>query len=190
MGSGVFSRCHSLKDVQILAPLTSIPPSTFAETAIESITLPETVTSIEEYAFYNTYLKSITLPASVEYIGNRAFGRFWYNYLKEVISLNPEPPAYVHEDAFFDITRSTLWVPKGSRSSYAGTRPWNLFMYIFELDDDTQGIADAPADAEHDAPVDIYNMQGVRVRTAVSPGDTRGLPQGIYLVGGKKIRVD
>ncbi|MDE6310274.1 MAG: glycoside hydrolase family protein [Muribaculaceae bacterium] len=41
-----------------------------------------------------------------------------------------------------------------------------------------------------DAPVDVYNTQGMRVRSAVAPGEaTKGLPAGIYLVGSRKVLV-
>ena len=41
-----------------------------------------------------------------------------------------------------------------------------------------------------DAPVDVYNMQGQLIRAGVIRSEaTHGLPQGIYLVGGKKVLV-
>ena len=51
-------------------------------------------------------------------------------------------------------------------------------------------VGDITADAGHAALVDVYNMQGMAVRTSV-PCDaaTDGLPQGIYVVGGKKVLV-
>lgn len=38
-----------------------------------------------------------------------------------------------------------------------------------------------------DAPQDVYNLQGVRVKAAASKADVDALPAGIYIVGGKKI---
>ncbi|MDE6277468.1 MAG: glycoside hydrolase family protein [Muribaculaceae bacterium] len=39
-------------------------------------------------------------------------------------------------------------------------------------------------------PVDVFNTQGMRVRSSVAPSEaTQGLPAGIYLVGGRKVLV-
>lgn len=54
--------------------VTTIGPSAFARSWIETITIPSTVTRIEKEAFWNTYaLQGIDLPSSVEYIGDYAF---------------------------------------------------------------------------------------------------------------------
>ncbi len=51
-------------------------------------------------------------------------------------------------------------------------------------------VGDITADAGHAALVDVYNMQGMAVRTSVPCyAATDGLPQGIYVVGGKKVLV-
>lgn len=184
LGINIFSNCHWLEDVQILAPLTSIPESTFTYTNLKTIALPNTVTSIGDGAFFWASLKSITLPASIEHIGSLAF----YYSLREIVSLNPVAPSDVAPDAFPEWAYTTLRVPKGSLESYRNTYPWNLCRTIIEMDGET-GISDADSDGATDAPVDIYNMQGARVRKDVSPGDTDGLPSGIYIIGGKKVFV-
>lgn len=53
------------------------------------------------------------------------------------------------------------------------------------------GMVDRQAMKEEMRPVDVYNLQGVRVRTAMAPPfATLGLPQGVYIVGGKKVAVN
>lgn len=186
LGINIFSNCHWLEDVQILAPLTSIPEGTFLYNShLKTITLPNTVTSIGDCAFFWSSLKSITLPASIEHIGSSAFRN---TPLREIVSLNPVAPSDVDPNAFSDLAYKTLRVPKGSLESYRSTYPWNLCRTIIEMDGET-GISDIDSDGATDAPVDIYNMQGARVRKDVSPGDTDGLPSGIYIIGGKKVFV-
>lgn len=71
---GMFSGATGLKKVNITGAITAIPQSFFKDcTALEDVTIPETVTRIHEYAFYNTGLKSITIPASVEVVEGYSF---------------------------------------------------------------------------------------------------------------------
>src|SRR5271155_615387 len=54
--------------------VTTIGDGAFEETALTSVTIPNTVTSIGDYAFYLcTNLTSVTIPNSVTNIGERAF---------------------------------------------------------------------------------------------------------------------
>lgn len=49
---------------------------------------------------------------------------------------------------------------------------------------------EADMEATETAPVDVYNLQGVLVRSQVLPADAlEGLPAGIYIVGGRKVLV-
>lgn len=51
-------------------------------------------------------------------------------------------------------------------------------------------IDNITVDAQNDLPVDVYNTQGQLLRRGVQPDQaTQGLPQGIYIVGGKKVIV-
>lgn len=54
----------------------------------------------------------------------------------------------------------------------------------------TTGVKDINIDNTSDGPVDVYNMNGQRLRKAVDRNNaTTGLPAGIYIVGGKKVMV-
>lgn len=62
------------------------------------------------------------------------------------------------------------------------------------LDKDGQsgiGQIDVDPATDPDAPVDVYDLSGMLIRSNIHPAEaTDGLPRGIYLVGGRKIRVD
>jgi len=54
----------------------------------------------------------------------------------------------------------------------------------------TTGVKDINIDTEASGPVDVYNMNGQLLRHNVERNEaTQGLPQGIYIVGGKKVIV-
>ena len=54
-------------------PVTEIAYGAFRDSAITSISLPESITVIEGYAFYQSDLTGITLPAALIYLGDAAF---------------------------------------------------------------------------------------------------------------------
>jgi hypothetical protein len=54
-------------------PVTALGDGVFANRAITSITLPDTLETIGHYAFYQSGLVSIVLPNSVEFVGKKAF---------------------------------------------------------------------------------------------------------------------
>lgn len=74
--SNVFYNCESLKKVTIGSKLREIKGIAFEEcTALEQIVIPDnsSLEIIGDSAFYNTALKSISLPNSLKEIGNTAF---------------------------------------------------------------------------------------------------------------------
>ena len=73
-GENAFARCTSLKTVK-LGKTKILPSGTFSGcTALESVTLPETLAEIQDHAFYGcASLKTINLPASLKTIGYGAF---------------------------------------------------------------------------------------------------------------------
>lgn len=70
-----FRNCSSLETVRFegATTFTRVGEYAFADTALENITLPESVTEIGKYAFQSSALKVISLPSSLEGIGNYAF---------------------------------------------------------------------------------------------------------------------
>ena len=65
------------------------------------------------------------------------------------------------------------------------------FISNFEVEvGTTTGVKDINIDNQASGPVDVYNMNGQLLRRNVDPSEaTQGLPQGIYIVGGKKVIV-
>ena len=53
---------------------------------------------------------------------------------------------------------------------------------------DITGVEAAVAVADG-APVDVYNISGVRIAKGVAPADLAKLPKGVYVVKGQKIWV-
>lgn len=80
-----------------------------------------------------------------------------------------------------------LYIPKGTLEKYKEHDVWGQFINILETSD-YSGVDDVTEDAPK--VVDVYNMQGVRVRKGVQRIEaTQGLPQGIYIIGGEKVLV-
>lgn len=70
----IFVSSDTAGDFVIPETITSISEGLFANTAITSIVLPDTIRSIPARAFLNcTELKSVTMPSALEFIGDRAF---------------------------------------------------------------------------------------------------------------------
>ena len=75
IGGGAFSKCRSLKSIEIPDGVTSIGVSAFNWCgSLKSIKIPDSVTSIGDSVFSGcTSLKSIEIPNSVTSIGDSAF---------------------------------------------------------------------------------------------------------------------
>ena len=70
-----YAYCESLSEVTLESGIDRITNASFAfDTALEQITLPNTLTYIGQYAFCSTGLSCITVPSSVEEISYCAFG--------------------------------------------------------------------------------------------------------------------
>ena len=94
-------------------------------------TIPNSVTSIAERAFSDcTGLISITIPESVASIDNLAFNGC--SNLKSVTVLNPSP-IYLNNNPFPNSSNAILYVPFGSKNTYAATKYWKDFKLILEV---------------------------------------------------------
>ena len=118
--------------------------------AIEAITIPEGITKIEGQAFKGCRaLNSISLPSSLTSLENEAF--FGCEKLRSVkcAAINPpkiyksvfdgEAPTKGRVVRFYytgnrpDLSRVTLYVPKGSLNSYSKHPEWSKFGSIKEM---------------------------------------------------------
>ncbi len=94
--------------------------------------IPESVTSIEERAFYGCGgLASIDIPESVTSIGEQAF--YGCRALTSITSHIPADKLFAPgENAFIGVDKinCTLYVPAGTKATYATTNGWKDFTNI------------------------------------------------------------
>lgn len=145
------------------------------------MTIPNSVTTIGRAAFSGcTGLTSVTIPYSVTSIGESAFK--YCSGLTSVTSLKTTPPNCSSSDCFSNFN-ATLYVPKGCKDIYSQTSPWNKFKDIQELE--TTGIEEVKNEAGDRTNKErvIYMIGGVRCHT----NSTSELPEGLYIIDGKKV---
>ena len=128
VGEYVFSGCSALEKVVIPSSLKTVGWCMFSGCrSLTEVTLPGTLTKIGYSAFSHcTSLTHITIPASVTEIGGQAF--YSCGGLKAVTCLNPTPPS-IYSTSFYssEESRATLFVPRGSLSSYQSNSEWSEF---------------------------------------------------------------
>ncbi|MBR4552686.1 MAG: leucine-rich repeat domain-containing protein [Bacteroidaceae bacterium] len=141
----------------------------------ESYRIPDGVKTVLGYSFEgNSSLKSLTIPASVD-----SMGRCWYEYtrLSEIRMESSVPPRSADSNLWFDNSglagswlypaydfknSVTLYVPRGSKETYAATAPWSDFTNIVEYDvTGIQSLTLNPSEAGQA----YYNLQGQRIAT-------------------------
>ena len=102
---------------------------------LQSIVLPENIGEIGSYAFQNcTQLSDVEIQRFVSTISTGAF--YGCSNLK-TLRLHVEDPAFIDlSDNVFsgvDLSKSTLYVPKGSKKLYAAADVWKKFGEIREM---------------------------------------------------------
>lgn len=81
IGSDAFLGCSSLTEIELPQGLEELLFGTFEDcTSLANVTLPAGLIKINDRVFYNTALSSITIPDSVTYIGYMSFG---YRYIAD-----------------------------------------------------------------------------------------------------------
>ena len=151
------------------------------------------VTEIVGGAFLtNTVLTDITIPASITSIGESAFAGC--SNLKSITIYNPTPinlsavsaRGFTRGDGssvFVGVDKETciLYVPEGSVDAYKAALVWNDFKNILPIKTSTR-IYGIESDGEV---FDVYSPSGQKVKSKATSLD--GLPNGIYIVNGKKV---
>ena len=118
-----------------------------------------------------------------------------YRNRDESILLSTSTPPEVLSIVLYDDypSKVKLYVPAGSGEVYRNHEKWGVIPTIIEYDvngpDPTSGI-DGVINDGAETVVDVYNLQGVRVRKSVQRSEaTQDLPQGIYIINGEKVLV-
>ncbi len=159
IGESAFVGCTGLTSITIPESVTSIVDNAFQNcSGLTSVTIPNSVTSIGGYAFSScSGLTSVTIGSNVESIGESAF----YNCGKLAkVKVGKTSPVSIYYDVFMGrAANSTLYVPKGSESSYASANYWKGFTAIKEYPD-----GDVNADGEIDV-VDVVDIARYAVGT-------------------------
>lgn len=131
------------------------------------------VTQTTTLAFGDVWVQAAD-PVAVVVNGASMEGSYCLTTLKDVY--------YISNDRFYyaDVPVTS----KGFRAFIALTEAANVESLAIRLDDPT-GIE--AAEAGDDGLVDVYTVNGVKLRTGVERAKAlEGLPQGIYIVNGKK----
>lgn len=160
LAASAFRSCRNLRSVTLSEKLTTIESSTFFWcTNLRKIVIPNSVKQIEEYAFCRCdSLASVILPDSITYIGNWAFrvengklrsivlpssivGMGSYVFagcgLTSVYSYMEKPcGSYFVFREQDEVSKGTLYVPKGTKMLYAATAGWgDAFEKIVEMEE-------------------------------------------------------
>ena len=144
---------------------------------VDNIVFPESLNGFSNFCFGKSlkgfFLKKKVPIAMIEGID------YYYDIEGEIV---------FHPFMNLDLDNCTLYVPIGSRESFAMTIPYNLFKHIEEYDFTQSGMNET--DLKSDKPADVYNLLGVKVLSNVLPSEANSLlPSGIYIIGNKKMLV-
>ena len=153
--------------------------------------IPETVTAydgtslivntIADEAFINNNsLKQVTIAGTVTKIDKKAFAGC--TSLKTIIIKGETPPELTDANSVFegvDYETCILYVPEGSIEKYKNAEGWCNFKNILAI---TAGINDIRMDEKAS---DIFNLHGHKIQRQAS--SVNQLPQGVYIINGKKI---
>ncbi len=127
-----FANNNELTSITLPDSVTYLGDGAFCNcVTLNSINIPEGVEIIPKACFGQCKrLLTVTLPASTKTIERLAFG--YCNGLKELHIEAPTPPTTA-DDAFGEyISKTTLYVPIGSKSLYEEQETWKQFKTIEE----------------------------------------------------------
>lgn len=159
-----FYQCSSLNNIVFCDNLKELGSSSFYNTNIETITIPEGITTIESGAFaYCSNLRSVSLPSALKRIESSAFygcsslteatipatvteigsSAFWNTGIKNFKCYATVPP--VANGSFIggheiDMTDVYLYVPPFSKDFYRNTNYWKDFYLMRSIEDDINYI--------------------------------------------------
>lgn len=132
LGHSAFSGCSGLQEVNSLGKITEIESMTFKDcVSLKKITLPNTLEVIGSSCFFHCpQLATLTLPQTINVIDEYAFS---YCGIKE-LTVKWQNPININKNVFdgINLSKSTLYIPFGSKVQYENNLSWNYFGNIVE----------------------------------------------------------
>ncbi len=128
---GAFGQCTSLKNINLPNALTTIGESSFAESGLTSIKIPNSVTSIEKFAFNGCFdLTSLNIPNLVTSLDIYTLNAC--TSLNKITIFNSTPPTISSSTTLIGVNTTTciLAVPKGAVGAYTANSYWGTFSNI------------------------------------------------------------
>lgn len=190
--TGAFMWSYSLTSIELPNSLTTIDPLSFDGcTSLTSVVIPNSVVSIGSYAFLECpNITNIVIGSSVAEIGYCILDS---EVMTDVYSLNVTPPTCDYNYtggvySFFELTceEATLHVPSSAVEDYKNDEAWGLFANIVAIDTDEEtGISEI--EATDDETYVVYTISGVLVMKTSDSSMLDSLPEGLYIVNGKKV---
>ena len=202
IGTGAFFECSGLTEVTISNSVTSIEKSVFCGCAgLTEVTIPNSVTLIGESAFYGcSGLTSVAIPNSVTSIGNMAFsscsGLISVTIPNSVTSIgssafdacakltkvnikNPNPLT-IQSNTFSNRANATLYVPAGSKATYAAANYWKNFKEIVEMA--PEGLKDGDTFEESGMTYQVVSASDktVKLTRGANTGSIVSIPSEVY----------
>ena len=154
------------------------------------VVLPDFVTKIASCSFaFNKNLISINFPANVNYIGGLAFNQDVN--LKTVICNAPIPPSlssssFIDEGSSSPYLSCDIFVPDDSVNIYKATSPWNIYkIYPISKLSGVETVVASTATGLYT----VYTLDGRMVMQTGDHASLNSLPEGIYIVNGKKVLI-
>lgn len=193
IGGACFYHCESLDSIMVEKENAFYDSREGCNAIIETATntliagcmktnIPEGVETLAGNSFAgHTRLTSITLPASLTYIGESCFCDCTNLSDFHIRCLTPPEASSAWQGIFgwHCEALDTIYVPKGTKEKYENAYPWSFYKIVEE--DTESGIMDVMANGKA---MPVYHINGSRIGTT---DDFNTLPQGIYIVGGKKV---
>ena len=150
----------------------------------------------DDYAFMGTYTTKTTsdwkkADGTITYEGGTPYA---YTNLPSGYFLTAEDDYIIQGNKFYKVVGTNSYGLRGYRawfqkqSTTAGARPAQLMFRVLELDSDTPTEIDSFDAIDNDVkPFDVYSIGGQLLRKQTK--SLNGLPNGIYIVNGRKVAV-
>lgn len=132
LGSSAFSGCSGLQEVNSLGKILELEAMTFKDcVSLNEVILPSTLESIGSSCFFHCpQLSTLTLPQTINVIDEYAFS---YCGIKE-LTVKWQNPIMINKNVFdgINLSKSTLYIPLGTKGQYENNISWNYFGNIVE----------------------------------------------------------